>query len=150
MSFSKKLVTPEVTVKMSKLGDNACLWSKKTEFHFFHFHIFGYCRETADTTNYYVSLTRVTKTFSHKCLLFGNFSLKITCTCFPKNKLLLDQQLEARITGVWLRNQEKRGISSRAFIGVYKVSEIASAWPPIPFGFLKLQKIVFWAIFRCW
>ena len=44
MKFGKKLVTLEVTTKMSKLLDNACLWWEKTEFHFFHFPIFRYCR----------------------------------------------------------------------------------------------------------
>ncbi len=34
-SILAKLVTLQVTTKMSKLLDNACLWQRKTEFHFF-------------------------------------------------------------------------------------------------------------------
>ena len=44
-SFGKKLVTPEVTTKMSKLVGNACLWQKKLNFHFLNSLFSGiYCR----------------------------------------------------------------------------------------------------------
>ncbi len=43
-SFGKKFVTLQVTTKISKLLDNACLVFDRKNFSFFEFPILGYCR----------------------------------------------------------------------------------------------------------
>ena len=62
-SFGKQLVTQKVTVKISKLVNNTCLWWEKTEFHFCHFPIFGYCPHVPSLA-YFVRGTWLYKKYS--------------------------------------------------------------------------------------